>query len=57
MNSFYKSIGLYDSLTLSLEMDPSDFTESLRKITYKPIRPFCHWFRTTAFLHGLNTVE
>lgn len=35
MNSFYKSIGLYDSLNLSLEMDGSEFTESLRKITYK----------------------
>ncbi|WP_394660474.1 hypothetical protein [uncultured Chryseobacterium sp.] len=35
MNSFYKSIGLYDSLNLSIEMDGSEFTESLRKITYK----------------------
>lgn len=35
MISFYKSIGLYDSLTLRMEMDQSDFTEGLRKIIYK----------------------
>ncbi|WP_294296714.1 hypothetical protein [uncultured Chryseobacterium sp.] len=35
MISFYKNIGLYESLVLSMEMDPSDFTKSLRKITYK----------------------
>ncbi len=35
MISFYKSIGLYESLALIIEMNPSDFTESLRKITYK----------------------
>lgn len=35
MISFYKSIELYDSLKLRMEMDPSDFTEGLKKIIYK----------------------
>lgn len=40
MISFYKSIGLYESLALIIEMNPSDFTESLRKITYKTSTSF-----------------
>ncbi|BEV06397.1 hypothetical protein [Chryseobacterium gambrini] len=35
MNSFYKSIGLYESLNFDIEMKQSELVESLRKITYK----------------------
>jgi hypothetical protein len=35
MNSFYKSIGLYESLNFDIEMKQSELIESLRKITYK----------------------
>jgi len=34
MNSFYKSIGLYDSLKFDIDMNTSEFVESLKKITY-----------------------
>ncbi|MCA6067569.1 hypothetical protein JI747_010295 [Chryseobacterium sp. RG1] len=35
MNSFYKSIGLFDSSNFSIEMEKSEFVDSLKKITYK----------------------
>ncbi|KQT21603.1 hypothetical protein ASG22_15720 [Chryseobacterium sp. Leaf405] len=35
MNSFYKNIGLYDSLNFDIDMSKSEFEESLKKITYK----------------------
>lgn len=35
MNSFYETIGLYDHLSLNIEMDKYDFFEGLKKITYK----------------------
>ncbi len=35
MDSFYKIIGLYDHLSFNIEMEKSDFSESLKKITYK----------------------
>lgn len=35
MNSFYKSIGLYDNLNFDIEMKKSEFVESLKKITYQ----------------------
>lgn len=35
MNSFYKNIGLRDHLNFNIEMDKSEFVESLKKITYK----------------------
>lgn len=35
MNSFFKSIGLFDHLTFNIEMDQSEFIESLKKITYE----------------------
>ncbi|MCT2409724.1 hypothetical protein NZD88_19405 [Chryseobacterium antibioticum] len=35
MSSFYKSIGLYDRFNFDIEMDQSEFIESLKKITYK----------------------
>jgi len=35
MNSFYKNIGLYGHLNFNIEMDKSEFIESLKKITYE----------------------
>lgn len=35
MNSFYKSIGLYEHLSFNMNINKSEFIESLRKITYK----------------------
>lgn len=35
MNSFYKSIGLYDNLNFDIDMSTSEFAENLKKITYK----------------------
>lgn len=35
MNSFYKSIGLYEHLSFNMDMNKSEFIESLRKIIYK----------------------
>ncbi|MDR6158377.1 hypothetical protein QF023_001893 [Chryseobacterium sp. SLBN-27] len=35
MHSFYKSIGLYEHLSFNMDMNKSEFIESLRKITYK----------------------
>lgn len=35
MDSFFKNIGLYDHLNFNIEMDKSEFVESLKKITYE----------------------
>lgn len=35
MDSFFKNIGLYDHLSFNIEMDKSEFVESLKKITYE----------------------
>lgn len=35
MNSFFKSIGLYDNLSFEIQMNRTEFVESLKKITYQ----------------------
>ncbi|WEK71557.1 MAG: hypothetical protein P0Y62_08320 [Candidatus Chryseobacterium colombiense] len=35
MSSFYKSIGLYDSFSFDIDMNKTEFSESLKKITYE----------------------
>lgn len=35
MTSFFKTIGLYDDLNFNIEIDKSEFIESLKKVTYE----------------------
>jgi len=35
MDSFFKNIGLYDHLSFNIEMNKSEFVESLKKMTYE----------------------
>lgn len=35
MSSFYNNLGLYDHLNFNIDMEKSEFVESLKKITYK----------------------
>lgn len=57
MDSFYKIIGLYDHLSFNIEMEKSDFSESLKKITYKTNTAFITLIPDTVSLQDLNTGE
>jgi len=43
MNSFFKSIGLYNSLNVDLDINSAELTQRLWKITYKTNNTFISW--------------